>query len=188
MQFGEPTKDVMARRVAGALGILAMANGAAVGVAGDRLTTRTPASWLARLEGLGPGGEFLPRHALQERDTRGEREWFVLCDPYELASVRKLLTVLRSSGARVSVVIVTSREDRDPPERDAIVLDSETSEKRTYTSADADEFVTRRDALMAAWRLAATREGASLTEVDSRQGWESAAAAVLASRASARRP
>jgi uncharacterized protein (DUF58 family) len=185
MQFGEPTKDVMARRLAGALGVLAVAAGGAVGIAGESLTTRSPSAWLARVEGLPRTGAFLPGDVLGRLDAARPREWILLCDPYEHAAAQKLLTALRPARDRATIALVTAKEDREPPERDAVVLDSESAERRTYAASSAGEFAARRASLLDAWRLLSKRHGASLTEVDCRQGWESAAAAVLASRGAA---
>lgn len=183
MQFGHPSKEVLARRIAGAIGALAIAGGAAAGILGETLAPRRPTAWLARLERLPKSRGFLAPKEFEAARSRRAREWILLTDPYEFESVRKLLTVAVRPGESVVIATITSAEDRAVPTGAVRAEDSESGERRDVAPGCEREFASRFDALRSAWRSLAARHGAKWIELDCAAGWEEAAAGILAARA-----
>ena len=72
MRFGNPTKETMARRIAGAVGIVALASGIAVVAAGDGANAKDPQSWLRIVEGC-RRARGRPRRSSWSRSATGRR-------------------------------------------------------------------------------------------------------------------
>jgi uncharacterized protein (DUF58 family) len=183
MQFGEPTKDTMARRIAGAVGVVALASGIAVQVASHAPKPNDPQSWLRLVESLPAGRGVAAEGTLEAIGHGGPREWLILSDLYEAAWLGELVERARRAGNPTTIAMIWSREDREPPPEGAEVVDSETGERRAMAPSSAAEFRLRREEFLGAWRATAGRLRSGLVEIDSAQSWESAVVAVLEERA-----
>lgn len=186
MGFGEPSKGVLARRLAGALGSIALASGIDLRLAGEEAGSRDPRHWLAKLEKLGPAGAPHPRRFLDEGLGGGSREWIVLSDLYEASEWRRFLETVRRAGQPALVVAISSKEDREPPPAGSEVIDAETGETRAFEDADGEEFRSKRAEFLAAWRAFASRSGCEWLEAHAEESWESAALDALVLRRIAR--
>jgi uncharacterized protein (DUF58 family) len=166
MRFGTPTKDEAARRLAGAMGALAIGSGGRARIGGERRAATRPQAVAA------------------ERRRRARREWVVLSDLYDARDLAALIEPLRARGDPLTVVEIRSSED-DPPSG-AELVDAETGERRILSGQDLQELARRREQFDAAWRERCARLRAPLARVRAEQPWEQALAAVLAARARGR--
>jgi uncharacterized protein (DUF58 family) len=183
MEFGNPTKETMARRIAGAIGIVALASGIGVQIVGVATKPNDPQSWLRLVEGLPEGRGVAAEGILEAIGHGAPREWIVLSDLYEAAWLGELVERARRAGNPTTVALIWSREDREPPPEGCEAVDAESGERRVFLASGARGFGARREEFLGAWRATAGRLRCGFVEVDAAQSWESAVAAVLAERA-----
>jgi uncharacterized protein (DUF58 family) len=183
MGFGNPTKETMARRIAGAVGIVAIASGIAVQAAGEGANAKDAQSWLRAVEGLPPRSGSVAPEFVATVGPGAPREWLVLSDLYDVAPLTELLERARRAGNPLTVALVWGREDREPPDGVCEAVDSETGAVRFYLGSAEGEFRARREEFLGAWHATARRLRCGFVEIDAAQSWESAVLATLEERA-----
>lgn len=185
MGFGEPTKDVAARRVAGAVGAVAIASGARARLVGEGPSTASSTTWLTRLERAKPTASVVAAAGRAVDGRRGTRRWLLLSDLYESKPLAEVVERARARGDAVCVALVRSIADVEPPDESAELVDAETGERRPWSAADRAEFARRRERFESAWRERCARTGAAWVELRAESPWEVSARAVLAAQGSA---
>jgi len=181
MRFGSPTKDVAARRLAGALGALAIASGARARIAGDASASSRPEGWLAAVERAPKMDRAVDETVRRAAGGGAGREWVFLSDLYDADDLGAALERARRHGSPALVVAVRAREDLEPPAEGDLV-DAESGEHRAYAPSSRDEFVRRREAFDAAWRDRCARLRVPLVAVRSEDPWPAALRAALGAR------
>ncbi|MBI3817774.1 MAG: DUF58 domain-containing protein [Planctomycetes bacterium] len=170
-------KDACARRLAGALGIVAIASGGAPRLAGVRdaaSTAATPAGWLGQVEEAPPEpcAELLDSIRTGAASAGRRREWVLLSDLYDSALLQPFVERACARGARTTVCAVWSALDLEPPESAAEVRDAETGERRMFTSTGREQFIMKRDRFIAAWTEHCKRSGAGFIIINADESWE----------------
>ncbi len=185
MRFGTPSKEVLARRLAGAFGAMAISAGRRARLAGEGAAAADARGWLAIVAGARATESLLPREAADELAQGGRREWILLTDRYDVEALSAAMDRARRRGDPMTLVATLSRGDVEPPASSTDVVDAETGEARWYTTADAAEFRRRRDAFEEAWEARCQRLSVPMARVFAERPWEEGVGAVLEARARA---
>lgn len=178
-------KDRSARRIAGGLGIVALASGIAPSLAGAPGAFHSAALWLRAVEELpfAQAAEWTASIQQLKFTYSKRREWIVLSDLYESELLGSFVERACARGGPVTVGAVWSRADRTAPAEDTEILDVETGERRMFTNADRRAFIQKRERFEEAWSERCRKAGARFIILNAEEPFDKLFISILGARA-----
>lgn len=168
-------KDRLARQLAGATGLLALAAGARVSICGEPAAPATAASFLMFVERL----PAAPAVFTEMPRSTARVDYCILTDGYPVPEITTFLDAARRSGGDVVFCAIWGACDREPPASDCEVVDMETGAVVQFTEAMAAGFRRRFAAFELALRHTLLSRGIPFLVMDPAAGFEPALMQVL---------